>query len=464
MRNGSIALTLTALALGGCSLAPHYVRPSAPVPPSWPSGSAYLKQSEATLPVTSFNDIFRDTRLQTLVAQALANNRDLRVAAANVAAARAQVKVVRANQFPQVGVSASASYNRTATSTGPVESPSYAVQGSISAFELDLFGRLANATAAQRDRALGTEAAARTVRIGLVADLANAWATYAADNDLLAIARATAANASKSVALTGARLKGGISPRTDVSQAEQVLATAQGDVARQTALLAQDENLVRLLVGADFDRGLLPATTAEALASIATLPAGTNSGVLLRRPDVVDAEYQLRAANADIGVARAQLFPSISLTSALGFASSALSSLFDSGSFHYGAGGDASYSIFNAGGRLANVSVTRARRDAALATYEGTIQTAFREVSDALADQGTLGERLRSANAGTAAAADVAKLSDARYHFGVDSFLANLDAQRSLYSAQKQQVAVRLAALQNRITLYRVLGGDTAGQ
>jgi multidrug efflux system outer membrane protein len=472
------------LALAACSLAPHYQTPSPPVPPSWPVGDAYLAQSEANLPTVSYTEIFRDPRLQQLITSALANNRDLRVAAANLAASRAQVRVIRADQFPQIGVTGGASYSdngtsTTSTGTGGVgggggtggagngvtisrKGWSYSLQGSISSFELDFFGKYANATEAQRNTALATEAAARTVRLGLIADLAQAWAQYGADRELLGIAQDTAKNAQRSVELTGARLRGGISPRTDLRQAEQVLETARGDVATQQAALAQDVNAIRLLVGADFDTALLPASIADVTGALAVLPSGTSSQVLLRRPDVVEAEYQLRAANADIGVARAQLFPSISLTGLLGFASNALSALFDSGSFRWSAGGNASYSIFNAGGRRANVDVSEAQRDAALANYERAVQTAFREVSDALADQGTLGERLRAARANTAAAADTARLTDATYRYGVQSFLSSLDAQRSLYSAQRSQIATELALASNRVTLYRVLGGDAA--
>jgi multidrug efflux system outer membrane protein len=459
---------IAALALGGCSLAPHYTRAVPPVPTSWPVGDAYLKQTEAALPAVNFADIFRDPRLQALVTQALANNQDIQLAAANLAAARAQIRVVRANQFPEVTAGATADFERTRTSSteagasGIYTGPSYALQGGVSSFELDLFGKFANATKAQRERALGTEAAARTVRLGLVADLATAWATYAADKDLLKVAQQTVASAKRSVALTSARLKGGIAPRTDLSQAQEVLETANGDAALQTAALAQDQNLVRLLVGADFDTALLPGSSDEVMANIANLQAGTSSDVLLRRPDVVEAEYDLKAAYLDIGVAKAELFPSISLTAIAGFASTGLSSLFDEGSFSYSAGGGADYSIFNAGGKLANVAVTKAQRDAALATYKKAVQTAFREVSDALADQGTLGERLRAAHAFTTATADVAKLEDARYREGIDSYLDNLDAQRNLYAAQKSEISTRLTAVENRVTLYRVLGGDQA--
>lgn len=473
MKTARLLMTATAaLALGACSLAPKYVAPTPPVPQGWPAGDAYLVQSEANLPVVSYTEIFRDPRLQQLIAKALENNRDIRVAAANLAAARAQVRVIRADQFPAIGVTGSATYadrgsSTTTSSTGTTTSTgssgwSYSVQGGVSSFELDFFGRYANATEAQRNTALATEAAARTVRLGLIADLAQAWATYASDRDLLVVAEATAKNAQRSVELTSARLKGGVAPRTDLRQAEQILETARGDLARQRTALAQDANVARLLVGAEFDEALLPANMNEVLASLGTLPAGTSSQVLLRRPDVVEAEYQLRAANANIGVARAQLFPSISLSGLFGLASNALGSLFKSGAFSWSAGGDASYSLFNAGGRVANVEVSKAQRDSTLATYEGAIQSAFREVADALADQGTLGERLRAASANTAAAADTARLTEARYRFGIDSFLSNLDAQRSLYSAQQSEVSTRLALATNRVTLYRVLGGDAA--
>jgi multidrug efflux system outer membrane protein len=448
-----VAMAAGALALAGCSLAPTYQRPAAPVPPSFPQGEAYPARTDGALPSVSYRDLFHDTRLQELIAQALSENRDLRVAAANLAAARAQVRVTRSAQFPEVGASASATYRRG-------QGDSYALQGGVSSFELDLFGRLANATAEQRERALSSEADARTVRIGLVADLAQAWITYAADRDLLAIAEDTAANAGKAVELTRLRLNGGIAPRTDLRQAEQVLETAQGDVAEQKTALAQDENLIRLLVGGEFDRALLPRGLAELDGVFAALAPGTSSDVLLLRPDVEQAEHLLKAANADIGVARAELFPRISLTGLLGLASDALGSLFTGGAFTATAGADAAYTIFDAGGRHANVAVSEAQRDAALARYEKAIQSAFREVSDVLAVRGTIGDRLVAARANTAAAADTARLTDARYREGIESFLGSLDAQRSLYGARRQETAVTATSLENLVELYRALGAD----
>ena len=450
------------LTLAGCSLAPKTVLPTPPVPQSWPVGDAYLLQSEAALPVLSYKSIFTDARLQSLIDQALSGNRDLRVAYANVAAARAQVRVTRSGQFPELGVSAGAGYSDGGTGGGSGGgSGDFSLRGGITAFELDLFGKLANATEADRNRALGTEAASRTVRLALIADLADAWATYGADRDLLKIAEDTAANARESVRLTKARLDGGVAPRTDLRQAEQILATAEDSIAQQRTALAQDENLIRLLVGGDVDRALLPASLTEVTPSVVALPAGVSSEILLRRPDVIEAEYGLRAANADIGVARAQLFPSISLTGLLGFASNALGSLFDSGSFSWSAGGDATAPIFDAGGRRAGVAVSEAQRDAALAGYEGAIQTAFREVADALAVQGTISERVRAAAANSEAAADTATLTDARYKGGVDSFLASLDAQRSLYSARRSEIGTQLLLVSTRIALFRALGGDS---
>ena len=452
-------LMASTLALAGCSLAPKTVLPAPPVPQSWPAGDAYLLASEAALPVLSYKSVFTDPRLQSLTDQALANNRDLRVAYANVAAARAQVRVTRSGQFPELGISAGAGYSDNGNSNGAGD---FSLRGGITAFELDLFGKLANATEADRNRALGTEAASRTVRLALIANLADAWATYGADRDLLKIAEDTAANARESVRLTKARLDGGVAPRTDLRQAEQILATAEDSIAQQRTALAQDENLIRLLVGGDVDRTRLPASLTEVTPAIVSLLAGVSSEILLRRPDVIEAEYGLRAANADIGVARARLFPSISLTGLLGFASNALGSLFDSGSWGWSAGGDATATIFDAGGRRAGVAVSEAQRDAALAGYEGAIQTAFREVSDALAVQGTISERVRAATANTEAATDTATLADARYKGGVDSFLSSLDAQRSLYSARRSEVGTQLLLVSTRIALFRTLGGDSS--
>ena len=451
MRRAPAFLAIASLA--ACSMEPPLPLSPLPVPPSWPAGDPYLAHSEAALPAVTYRDIFRDPRLQALIGQALANNRDLRVAAANVAAARAQVRITRANQLPQVDTAAKA------TVTGDADN--YALGLSIPSFEIDLFGRLRLLTRADQQRLVATEAGARSVRLALVGDIADAWLAYAADSSLLDIAANTAASATKSVSLTTARLDGGIAPKTDLLQAQQVLETARLDLARQRSARAQDVNLLQLLVGAPISPANLPASIEQTAATIAPLPAGLDSRVLLRRPDVVQAEFELRATNAEIGAARAALFPTISLTGLLGLASSTLAGLFSGGAFAWSAGAGATYPIFRAGAGRAKVAQTEAQRNAALASYEKAIQTAFREVADALAERGTMAEQLRASGANVAASAETLRLVTARYRGGIDPYLTTLDAQRSLYSAQRARVAVALAEAHNAVALYRALGGDS---
>lgn len=462
---------LLGAALAGCSMAPKYVRPEAPIPASWPAGDAYLKQSEATLPTVTYRDIFRDARLQKLIEQALANNRDLRIAAANIASARAQYRIQRADRLPVIDATAGASYRDSGSGssganggTGGLNASggraSFSADVGVTAFELDLFGRVLSLTQAEQNRYFATEAAARATRLTLVGDIANSWINYAADASLLRIAEDTVASAARSVELTRRRLEGGIAPRTDLRQAEQVQATAEADAAEQRTALAQDVNALRLLVGADIDAALLPASIEEAAPTIAELPAGLDSRVLLRRPDVVQAEYELRAANAEIGAARAELFPNISLTGILGFASDALRTLFTGGAFNWQGGGNVSYSIFRAGAGRAGLDQSKAQRDAAVATYEKSIQVAFREVSDALARRGTIDAQRRATETQVNAAADNYRLADMRYRGGIDPFLSSLDAQRSLYSAQRTLVALRQTEASNLVALYQSLGGD----
>jgi multidrug efflux system outer membrane protein len=440
------------VSVAGCSLEPPLAQTALPVPPSWPSGDPYLAASETPLPAVTYREIFADPRLQVLIGQALANNRDLRIAAANIAAARAQVRITRADRLPRVDASASAS-------EGGKNSSSYSV-GLIPSFDLDLFGRLASLSKADQQRLFSTEAAARATRIALVADIAQAWATYAADSSLLSIAERTVGSAETSVRLTGARLNGGIAPKTDLLQAQQVLETARADAALQRTARAQDANLLQLLAGAPVDPSLLPHSIEKVGGTFTPLAAGLDSRVLLRRPDVMQAEFDLRAANAEIGAARAALFPTISLTGLVGLASSALTGLFSGGAFAWSAGADARHSIFNAGAGRARVAQTEAQRNAALAGYEKAIQTAFREVADALAVRGTVGERLRASSANVDATAETLRLVDARYRGGIDTYLTTLDAQRSYYTAQRAQVAAELAKANAAISLYRALGAD----
>ena len=452
------AVTLLALLATGCTtMQPKYVQPDPSIPASWPVGDPYLVAAEAGLPALTYKQVFTDPRLQTLIAQAIANNRDLRTAAANVAAAREQYRIQRASQLPTVDASGGATFSGDKDNG---VSARYDAGISVPSFEIDLLGRLRSLTDVQLNRYFATEAGARATRLTLVANIANAWLDYAADSSLLRISTETAASAEKSVRLTRIRLEGGIAPRTDLDQAEQILATAQADLARERTLVAQDVNALQLLVGAPIAPPLLSGSIDDAFGTIAPVSPGLDSYVLLRRPDVVQAEYQLRAADANIGAARAALFPKITLTGLLGFASSALLKLLSAGAFGWSAGANANYTIFQAGAGHANVRLTEAQQRAAVSSYQSAIQTAFRDVADALARRGTINDEIGARTRQQAATADAYLLTEARYREGIDPFLTVLDAQRSYYASQQTLVNTKLTAAQNIVTTYQAIGGD----
>jgi len=458
---------ILALLLGGCSFVPHYQRPSGAVPAAWPSGDAYRANS-AGLAQVNYRDVFRDPRLQQVIERALANSRDLRIAFANIEAARAQLRIQRAQQFPTINSTNSVSFvdpgtGRSNNNGAPVvggQRTNYTLNLGATQFEIDLFGRVAALTQAAKAQYFASEAGARATRLVLVGDVANAWLQHGADQSLLKLAQQTARIAEESVRLTRARVEGGAAPRTDLTQAEQTLEQARANVANQTTLVAQDVNALQLLVGVPVDPALLPGSIEETMGQLAELPAGLDSSVLLRRPDVVRAEYQLIAANAQIGAARAALFPRLTLTGVAGLASNNLLNLFTTNAFNYTATPAISYPVFAGGAARANVAAARAQFDAAVAGYEQTIQTAFREVADALARRGTIGEQLAAQERLTAAAEQTFRLATARYQGGVDTYLGNLDAQRTLYQAQQGLVNTRLIAATNLVALYRTLGGD----
>ena len=450
--------------LGGCSMEPKYVQPVAAIPGTLPAGDAVAAPLDRRA-------IFADPRLLALIERAIANNQNLAGTLANVEVARGQYRVQRAAQLPAVDLgggfttrrgtsSTTTSGTGTAVSTGGGTRTNYSVDVGVSAFELDLFGRVRSLSHAALNEYLATEVGARAVRVTLVGDVAEAWFTYAADSALLAIAEDTRRAAAESVRITRARLQGGIAPRSDLDQALTIEKTADTDFARQTAQVAQDRNALVLLVGGPVEAGELPATLDDALKAIVPPPVGLSSEVLLRRPDVIAAEYRLRAANARIGAARAAFFPRISLTGLLGFGSTALGSLFSNGAFTYSAGPNVSFPLFDGGANRGNLLVATAGRDAAVANYQNAIQTAFRETADALARRATLGDEERASRDLVAASADNAYLANARYKGGVDTFLSSLDAQRTLYSARRSLVTTKLARAANVANLYRALGGD----
>lgn len=446
-------------ALGACSLEPHYARPVPAAPPAFPAGDSYPLRNAAPLPAIGYRDVFRDPRLQAIIEQALANNQDLRQALANVASARALYRVQRAAIMPQIDASAGVTA-RGGTSTTAQPATSYQIEGGTTAWEIDLFGRVRSLTHAALDQYLGQEAAARAARLTLVAEIADAYVQLAADRSLLLIAIDTEQSARTTVALTQARLNGGIAPRTDLRQAQTVLATAQADHAAQITLAAQDRNALELLTGAPVADALLPATIEDVDGRLAELPSGLDSTVLLRRPDVVEAEYQLRASNARIGAARAAFFPRISLTGLAGLASSSLSSLFTGGAFSWTVAPSATLPIFDGGANRGNLAYARAQRELYLAAYQKAIQTAFREVADALARRGTIEAEFAADLLNVDAAEDTVTLDVARYREGIDPYLNTLDAQRTFYTARRTMIAIRLQRAQNLVALYRTLGGD----
>ena len=459
----ALALALSAAALSGCTLEPHYARPAPAVPQTWPVGTAYPPASAAALPSVSYRDVFKDPHLRAIIERAIANNQDLQIAMANVTIARSQYRVQRAQLLPQIDAAAVAteSQNRGAApgSTGTT-SRNYDASIGLNAFEIDLFGRLRSLSHAAQQRYFASEAGVHAARLTLVAEVADVYLTLATDRSLLAIASDTEASAAKSVELTGARLAGGVAPRTDLRQAETVLEQAKSDRANLTTIVAQDRNALELLVGAPVADADLPASIESVDGLLSEVPAGLDSRVLLRRPDVAAAEYRLRAADAQIGEARAAFFPTISLTALAGVASPQLGALFNGQNFVWSTSGSATQTLFAGGANVANLALAKGQRDLALAQYQQAIQIAFREVADALARRGTIDDQLSAQTSLDAAARDAYALADARYRQGVDPFLNSLVAQRTLYTARRSLVATRFLKADNLVSLYRTLGGD----
>jgi multidrug efflux system outer membrane protein len=467
--NKFLALLLSGSMLAACTLEPHYVRPTPAVPQTWPVGAAYPPASAAPLPAMSYRDVFKDPHLQAIIVQAIANNLDLQIAMANVTIARSQYRVQRAQLLPKIDATGTGTEThgkvQVIEPNGQVATPrettrDYNVDLGFNAFELDLFGRLRSLTHAAQQQYLATEAGVHAARLTLVAEVAEAYLTLATDRSLLAIANDTVASAQRSVDLTQARLTGGIAPRTDLREAQTVLETAKSDVANLTTQVAQDRNALQLLVGARVADADLPASIESVDGLLAEVPAGLDSRILLRRPDVVEAEYKLRAANAQIGAARANFFPTIDLTALAGATSPALRALFNGQNFNWTASGSAAQTIFAGGANIANLALTKGQRDLALAQYQQAIQTSFREVADALARRGTINDQMAAQDALVAAATDEYNLETARYQQGIDPFLNALESQRTLYAARQTQAQTRLIKAENLVTLYQTLGGD----
>ena len=451
------------ICLGGCTMVPNYTRPEAPIPAAWPSGPAYKETTSAPgASVTAelqWRQFFTDDRLQKIIDTALKNNRDLRVAALNVERARALYRVQRAELFPKVETGTSASKQRVMVSgnTGLVTIEQYSVNLGISSWEVDFFGRIRSLSKKALEEYFATEQARRSAQILLVSEVANAYLTLAADRENLKLSQSTLESQQAAYKLIQRRFEVGLAPELDLRQVQTRVDTARVDVAKYTGQVAQDENALNLLAGSPVPADLSP----ELLSVVKPLPEvspGISSEVLLRRPDILQAENLLKAANANIGAARAAFFPRIALTTAIGTASGDLSGLFKSGSFVWSYAPQIVLPIFDARTWSA-LKVTKVEREIAVAQYEKAIQGGFREVADALAQKGTLGDQMEAQQSLVAATTKTYRLSTLRYEKGIDIYLNVLDAQRSLYAAQQGLISIRLVKLANQVRLYAVLGG-----
>lgn len=441
------------VSLAGCAnLAPPYARPDPAVPHADQAAQA-AQPAASEAAELGWRAFFSDPRLRAVVGLALTHNRDLRVAALNVERARAQYRITDAARLPTLNAGASASRSDNGSSL----SASVGLAG----FELDLFGRVKNLGEAALQSYLATDESRRSVQISLVAETANAWLSLAADLERQRLAQQTLDTRQRSYALTQRMHELGAITGLALAQAQSSVDSARVEIANYATLIAQDRNALELLLGAAVPAELLPRAD-EALGAVSALielPAGVPSSLLQRRPDVLAAEHALRASLADIGVARAERFPRILLTASAGSASRELSGLFKSGSGSWSFGPSLSLPIFDGGASRAQVQVAELNREIALAGYDKAVQTAFREVADALAQRATLAERLAAQRSLNEATERQLRLAEAQFRAGSTTRLEVLDAQRSLYASQQALIALRLTEQSNRITLYKVLGG-----
>lgn len=464
----SLFLSVVAfVGLAGCtSMAPTYSQPAAPVPDKWPDGSSYqvenAKPIQKQLADIGWQEFYQDGRLQQIMTLALKNNRDLRVATLNIERSLQLYRIQRSTLSPQVDAKASGTFERLSedfAGTGTRDIHQYYVGLGVSSYELDLFGRVRSLKDQALEQYLATEQAQLSVQIGLVSQIAVGYLTLAADRELLQLAKETLETQQASYRLIQRRFEMGVSSELDLRQAQAQVDTARMDASRYTTLVAQDENNLDLMAGTKIQSDLLPQTLAETITAVQDISPGLPSDVLLRRPDIIQAENLLKGYNASIGAARAAFFPRITLVGSMGVGSNDLSTLFQSGSGSWTFVPQIVLPIFDAGARSAQLKVAEVDRDIAIAQYEKAIQTAFREVADALAQRGTIDEQMAAQQSLVKATDKTYILSRSRYEKGIDNYLSVLDAQRSLYSAQKQMIAIRLARLVNQVSLYKVLGG-----
>jgi multidrug efflux system outer membrane protein len=462
----ALAAALASANLAACTMEPDYQRPD-------PAAAPLAAAQGPTAADIGWREFFPDPQLQQLIALALANNRDLRVAALNVESAQAQYRIQRADLFPTVAASGTEEVERypngviNPSSSGGVPASGgsiirfYDVGIGFTSYELDFFGRIRSLNHAALQQYFATQETQRSAQLTLVAEVATAYLALLSDQTLLDITRETLKSQSDSYELTRKLFAGGATTQLALRQAESTVDTARAELALYTRQMAQDRDALQLLLGTtlpDLDLG----GGLDRAAPVAELEEGIPSDVLVRRPDILASEHQLQAANADIGAARAAFFPSVLLTANYGTASGQLSGLFKGGSEAWTFQPAINLPIFNGGANIAALKAAKLARETAVAQYQKAIQSAFREVADALASRGTLNDQLAAQQALVVASEDAYRLADMRFRGGVDSYLSVLDAERTLYAAQQQLTGVRLSRLENLVTLYKALGGGLA--
>lgn len=464
------AMTAMVLLSGCINLEPDYKQPLPAVPTSWPTGPAYrpvsIDPKQSSIADLGWENFFADAKLRKLIALGLANNRDLRVAILNVEKAQAQYQIKRADQLPTINLEGKGTIQRTpsrlSTTGQAVTSHQYSLEAGVSSYELDLFGRIQSLKDQALEQYLSTEEAQRSSQISLVAEIATAYLNLAADMERLQLAQGTLASQQNSYDLTKRSFEIGSSSELDVRQAETSVDTARVDIASYTAQVAQDENALALLLGAPLPTDLAPSQQLSGVTQLQDIPAGIPSDVLQHRPDVLEAEHQLKAANANIGAARAAFFPKVTLTATSGKLSDAVSTLFKAGTGGWAFIPDIVLPIFDWGANQANLDVAKADSAIYLAQYDKAIQTAFKEVADVLAIYGTIDDKLGAQQSLVEATSESYRLSDARYRKGIENYLNVLESQRSMYSAQQNLITIRLSKQTNLVTFYKVLGGGWA--
>lgn len=464
MKKSLLSAMIMTVTLTGCTLMPEYHRPDLSIKNAWPTGEAYPKNQQGAYVSLGWRDFFADKDLQSLIETAITNNKDLRVAALNVASYEAQYRVQRSELFPSLGAAGTGSRQHVpadVSSTGHSRvNSSWGVTLGVTSYELDFFGRIRSLNEAALQEYLSTQEAQRNTQISLIASVANAWLTLQADRALLKLTEETLQNYQYNYDLVQRSNEVGVASSLDLAQAKTTVEGAKVNLATYKRQVAQDLNLLTLLLGTEIPENIVNKKESNFdLQYVKEIPVGLPSDLLVNRPDIISAEHKLMAANANIGAARAAFFPSISLTSNVGTMSPRFSNLFSAGQGSWLFQPTIQLPIFTAGRLRGNLDYATLQKDINVATYEKTIQTAFREVADGLASRETYKEQVISQGNFVEANQIYYDLADQRYQAGIDNYMTLLDAQRQLFSSQQNLISVRLAQLTSEVNLYKALGG-----